>query len=335
MKLLLVIPCFNEEASLPTTISRLTDYLNELLDRRIVASDSQIAFVDDGSSDATWSIIESASSANAAIAGIKLSRNRGHQSALLAGLLTVDADVVVSLDADLQDDVNVIEEMIAAAVSGYDVVVGVRVDRSSDTVFKRTSARLFYWLLPLLGVQSVPGHADYRLMTRRAIEALRQFPEVNLFLRGMVPLIGFRTKTVQYRRLPRLQGATKYSLRKMIALAIEAVTSFSTVPLQFIGALGLVIFVGTMAVSVWAAWTRIFTDTAVPGWASTVLPLYFLGGVQLLGIGVLGVYLGKIYQEVKRRPRYIVEQTIGLESEARVSDISGQCDRFADNPEPQ
>ena len=335
MKLHLVIPCFNEEASLPTTISRLTEYLDELIDRRIVAPGSQITFVDDGSSDATWSIIECASSGNAFVSGIKLSRNRGHQSALLAGLLTVDGDIVASLDADLQDDVSVIEEMIAAATSGYDIVVGVRVDRSSDSIFKRTTARLFYRLLPVLGVQSVPGHADYRLMTRRAIEALRQYPEVNLFLRGLVPLIGFRTKTVQYRRLPRLQGTTKYSLRKMIALAIEAVTSFSTVPLQFVGILGLVIFLGTMAVSAWAAWIRIFTDSAVPGWASTVLPLYFLGGVQLLGIGVLGVYLGKIYQEVKRRPRYIVEQTIGLESESRVGDIDRPSGRFVKTLESQ
>jgi glycosyltransferase involved in cell wall biosynthesis len=334
MKLHLVIPCFNEEASLPTTISRLTEYLGELISRRIVAPGSQITFVDDGSSDGSWSLIERASS-DSSISGIKLSRNQGHQSALLAGLLTVDGDIVVSLDADLQDDVSVIEEMIAAAVSGYDIVVGVRVDRSSDSIFKRTTARLFYWLLPVLGVQSVPGHADYRLMTRRGIEALRQYPEVNLFLRGLVPLIGFRTKTVQYRRLPRLQGATKYSLRKMIALAIEAVTSFSTVPLQFIGILGLVIFLGTMAVSAWAAWIRIFTDSAVPGWASTVLPLYFLGGVQLLGIGVLGVYLGKIYQEVKRRPRYIVEQTIGIEADAGVGDIVGQRYRSVNTSELQ
>ncbi len=335
MKLHLVIPCFNEGASLPATISRLTQYLGELIGRRVVAPGSQMTFVDDGSSDGTWSIIESASSRNSFISGIKLSRNQGHQSALLAGLLTVDGDIVVSLDADLQDDVSVIEEMIAAAVSGYDVVVGVRVDRSSDSIFKRMTARLFYRLLPVLGVQAVPGHADYRLMSRRAIEALRQYPEVNLFLRGLVPLIGFQTKAVQYRRLPRLQGATKYSLRKMIALAIEAVTSFSIVPLQFIGLLGLVIFLGTIAVSVWAAWIRIFTDSAVPGWASIVLPLYLLGGVQLLGIGVLGVYLGKIYQEVKRRPRYIVEQTIGLAPVSGVRDMDGRRYGSIDTPGSQ
>lgn len=320
---------------IPLFISRLTEYLGDLIGRRIVAPGSQITFVDDGSSDGTWSIIERASYGNSSISGIKLSRNQGHQSALLAGLLTVDGDIVVSLDADLQDDVNVIEEMIAAAASGYGIVVGVRVDRPNDSIFKRTTASFFYWMLPVLGVQSVPGHADYRLMSRRAIEALRQFPEVNLFLRGLVPLIGFRTKTLQYRRLPRLQGATKYSLRKMIALAIEAVTSFSTVPLQFIGVLGLMIFLGTMAVSAWAAWVRIFTDGAVPGWASIVLPLYFLGGVQLLGIGVLGVYLGKIYQEVKRRPRYIVEQTIGLEAGVGVGDTDGQCSKSANTLEPQ
>lgn len=312
MKLDIIIPCFNEEASLPSTISSITEYLAKLIDRRIVSAGSQITFVDDGSRDGTWSIVQCASREHTLISGIKLSRNQGHQNALLAGLLTVDGDVVVSLDADLQDDMHVIEDMIVASDSGFDIVVGARFDRPDDSFFKRASSRVFYWSMPVLGVESVSGHADFRLMTRRAIEALRNFPEVNLFLRGLVPLLGFRTKIVQYKRLPRQHGTTKYSLNKMFALGIDGVTSFSVVPLQFIGVLGLVIFLGTTVVSAWAAWTRFFTDSAVPGWASTVLPLYFLGGVQLLGTGVLGVYLGKIYQEVKRRPRYIIEQTIGF-----------------------
>ncbi len=307
-----VVPCFNEQEVLPETARRLLALLQRLSAAGKVAAGSRVVFVDDGSRDATWSIIEQLAAADARCAGVKLTRNRGHQNALLAGLFTAGGDVLVSIDADLQDDVEAIEAMLDRHAGGADIVYGVRSTREADTAFKRGSAAAFYRLMRWLGTESVDNHADYRLMSRRAVECLRQYPEVNLYLRGIVPTLGFRSEVVTYARAPRLAGESKYPLRRMLGLALDAVTSFSTVPLRLITLAGFVIFAGSMAVTLWALWVRFFTPDAVPGWTSIVLPMYFLGGVQILCIGVLGEYLGKAYRETKRRPRFFVEKTLGI-----------------------
>jgi glycosyltransferase involved in cell wall biosynthesis len=247
------------------------------------------------------------------VVGIKLSRNRGHQNALLAGLFHAEGDAVVSIDADLQDDLEAIEKMLDHYHRGCDVVYGVRERRQSDSFFKRLSAESFYRLLSAMGAQTIFNHADYRLMSRRAVDALRGFREVNLYLRGIVPLIGFRSAVVEYERSSRFAGESKYPLRKMLALALDAITSFSVVPLRFISLIGFLVFAGSMAVTAWALWVALVSDKAVPGWASIVLPMYFLGGVQLLALGAIGEYLGKLYVETKSRPRFFVEQVVGGE----------------------
>jgi glycosyltransferase involved in cell wall biosynthesis len=306
----IVVPCYNEEEVLPETARRLTQLLQEMMADGLVAAGSQVVFVDDGSSDRTWSLIEALASEDARVGGIKLSRNRGHQNALLAGLYTCDADVVLSVDADLQDDIRVIPEMIQAYARGAQIVYGVRNDRSSDGFFKRASAQGFYRLINALGAESIYNHADFRLMSRRAVEALKGFREVNLFLRGMVPLIGFKSAIVYYTRSERFAGESKYPLRKMLALGLDAVTSFSVAPLRFITGIGVLVFVLSILMGLWTLWVKLFTDHAVPGWASTMLPIYFLGGIQILSIGILGEYLGKVYQETKGRPRYIIEKHV-------------------------
>ena len=242
----------------------------------------------------------------------RLSRNIGHQNALLAGLFTIDADATVSIDADMQDDAAAIDQMVEQYIQGADIVYGVRDDRTTDTLFKRTTAHVFYRLMAFLGVDIVYNHADYRLMSRRAVEVLKEFQEVNLFLRGIVPLIGFRSAVVYYKRSERFAGDTKYSLRKMLSLALEGVTSFSVTPLRIITSLGLLIFAFSMLMSLYVFSIKIFTNTAVPGWASTVLPIYLLGGIQIFCIGIIGEYIGRIYREVKARPRYIIEKFINL-----------------------
>lgn len=309
-QLTIVVPCYNEEEVLPETVARLSMLLERLRKAGRIAAASAIVFIDDGSRDGTWELIERLSRQDERVRGIKLSRNRGHQNALLAGLFTTEGDVLVSVDADLQDDVEVIEEMLQQHAQGMQVVYGVRNDRSSDGLFKRASALGFYRLIRALGVESVHNHADFRLMSRRAVEALKDFREVNLFLRGIVPLIGFKSSVVYYTRAERLAGVSKYPLRKMLALALDAVTSFSVVPLRLISALGFLVFLFSAGMGVWTLWIRIFTDRAVPGWTSTLLPIYVLGGLQILCIGVLGEYLGKVYQETKRRPRYIIEKVL-------------------------
>jgi polyisoprenyl-phosphate glycosyltransferase len=270
--------------------------------------------VDDGSLDTTWSLIAGFVSAGLPVVGIKLSRNRGHQNAVVAGLFSAKGDAIVSVDADLQDDLGTIEKMLDHLRDGCDIVYGVRERRHTDTFFKKSSAETFYRLMSALGAQTVFNHADYRLMSRRAVEALREFREVKLYLRGIVPLIGFRSAVVEYERSPRYAGESKYPFRKMLALALDAVTSFSVVPLRLISLLGLLIFAGSMAVTLWALWVALFSDHAVPGRASVVLPMYFLGGVQLLALGVIGEYLGKLYVETKSRPRYFIEQIVGESS---------------------
>jgi glycosyltransferase involved in cell wall biosynthesis len=306
----IVVPCYNEEAVLAESCRQFVSLLERLISVGKIAPASQIVFVDDGSRDKTWTLIEEEATRRSHVAGIKLSRNRGHQNAVLAGLMWSSADVVITIDADLQDDINVIETMIDKYLQGNEIVYGVRNDRTSDSVFKRNSAEFFYKLLAWFGVDLVHNHADFRLMSRKIIDALREYNEVNLYLRGIIPLIGFKATTVEYVRKERFAGETKYPLKKMIKLAGEAITSFSTVPLQMITMLGFLVFGCSLLVGAWVIWTAIFTNHAVPGWASTVFPLTLLGGIQLLCLGVIGAYLGKIYGETKSRPRYFVECTV-------------------------
>ncbi|HVN41896.1 MAG TPA: glycosyltransferase family 2 protein, partial [Steroidobacteraceae bacterium] len=315
LNLAIVVPCYNEQEALPHTLPELAAVRERLIRAGRISADSRIYFVDDGSRDDTWRTIERFVAAGEPVVGIKLSRNRGHQNALLAGLLSARGDALISVDADLQDDLGVIDTMVERYSQGIDVVYGVRKSRATDSFFKRFTAETFYRLLTWMGVQTIHNHADYRLMSRRAIEALREYPEVNLYLRGIVPLIGFETCTVEYDRSPRVAGETKYPFRKMLALAVQAVTSFSIMPLRLIALMGLVVFVGSLFVSAWTLWVALVAHRTVPGWTSTVLPIYFLGGAQLLSLGVIGEYLGKIYLEAKQRPRFLVEQVIGVPTE--------------------
>lgn len=310
MKLGLVIPCYNEEEVIGETILRLTELLKRLVEAGKVVPESRMYFVDDGSRDRTWSLITESCSKNGFVKGVKLSRNRGHQNALLAGLSVAEGDALISLDADLQDDIEAISLMVDAYHEGYEVVYGVRRAREVDTAFKRSTAQMFYKLMAALGVETVHDHADYRLLSRRALQALGEFTEVNMFLRGVIPLLGFKSKKVYYSRGARFAGESKYPLRKMLAFAIEGITSFSVAPLRFITFAGISISLGTLAMSGWIVAIRIFTSAAIPGWASTTLPIYFLGGVQLFSIGVLGEYLGKTYMEIKRRPRFFIEEVL-------------------------
>jgi glycosyltransferase involved in cell wall biosynthesis len=310
VRLGIVVPCYNEEAVLPETARRLLALLSGMVSAGHVAAESKIFFVDDGSIDRTWPLIEALSRQHPNIAGIKLARNCGHQHALLAGLYTAEGDALVSIDADLQDDTRVIEQMVEDFRNGAHVVYGVRRRRGADSLFKRLTAKTFYRLMSLLGAESIYNHADYRLMSRRAVEELKQFKEVNLFLRGIVPLIGFKSTIAYYDRTERFAGESKYPFRKMAALALDAITSFSVVPLRLITLVGFVVFLLTILIICWVLYVRIFTTHAVPGWASTVLPIYFVSGIQILCIGIIGEYLGKIYSEVKQRPRYIIEKLV-------------------------
>ncbi|HYP79921.1 MAG TPA: glycosyltransferase family 2 protein [Steroidobacteraceae bacterium] len=309
MRLSVVIPCYNEEAALADSVREVRHALDALESTGKVSAGSQIWLVDDGSRDGTWPLIEALSATDPLVVGMKLSRNRGHQHALLAGLLSADGDAVISMDADLQDDLGVLEEMVDAWLAGHEIVYGVRRNRTEDTLFKRWTARRYYGLLRLLGVDVVPDHAEFRLMGRKALEALAEYPEANLFLRGLIPQLGFRSAQVLYDRRLRLAGETKYPLRRMVGLGIDGITSFSAVPLRLIAATGAILFVLSSLVALWVIAIRVFTDRAVPGWASITLPIYALGGVQLLSLGVVGEYVAKIYLEVKRRPRYIIERT--------------------------
>ncbi len=311
MMLSVVVPCYNEEAVLPETARRLVALLDELVGNGRVDSSSHVIFVDDGSRDRTWALIEELSNRHPRVRGLKLSRNRGHQNALLAGLLAAEGDAVVTVDADLQDDLGAIAEMLDAHTRGAEVVYGVRKHRSTDTLFKRFTAEAYYRMLARMGVEIIFNHADYRLLGRRAVEALRQFGESNLFLRGIIPQLGFPSAIVYYDRAERFAGESKYPLGKMLAFAWQGVTSFSAAPLRMITGLGVLISLASFAVTVWAVWIRLFSDSAVPGWASTVVPMYLLGGVQLLCIGIIGEYLAKIYMETKRRPQFFVERYSG------------------------
>ena len=307
----IVVPCYNEVEVLPETNSRLIALLDRMLTAGLVADGSGLHYVDDGSRDGTWPLIERLAAADGRVHGHKLSRNQGHQAAVLAGLLTVQGDALISIDADLQDDVNVIEAMVREFSAGAEVVYGVRDSRATDSIFKRRSALLYYGLMKRMGVDLVHNHADFRLMGRQAVEALRQFGEVNIFLRGIVPLIGYRAATVKYDRAERFAGASKYPFRKMLAFALEGVTSFSVVPLRLITLLGLLVSMFSFGMIVFAFYATLLKHAALPGWASTIVPIYFLGGIQLLAIGVLGEYVAKIYLETKGRPRFFIERSTG------------------------
>ena len=307
--LYVVIPCYNEEKVLPETAPIFKEVVEHLTSDKLIDKESKILFVNDGSNDATWDIIEDLSSKDAVYAGISLSKNRGHQNALLAGLMESrkKCDIAISIDCDGQDDITKIRDMVCKYEDGYDIVYGVRSSRETDTMFKRLSAEGFYKLLNSMGVEAVFNHGDYRLMSARALDALSQFSEVNLFLRGMVPLLGFKNTTVEYTRQKRVAGKSHYSLRKMMKLAFNGITSLSTTPIHIISVLGIVFsFIGLIGI-IWAIVSAAMGLT-VAGWTSLVCIVCLLGGLQLLALGIIGEYIGKLYLESKHRPRYIIEK---------------------------
>jgi len=310
IRLSIVVPCYNEEDVLPETYSAITSKIIQLQKSNKISDSSKIYFVDDGSTDKTWDIIEKLVSDKKDVAGIKLSRNYGHQNALMAGLFLVEGDAIITIDADLQDDIDIIEEMVDAYFNGSEIVYGVRKQRDKDTMFKRGSANAFYKLMKLMGVDIIFNHSDYRLMSRNAVECLKKFEERNLFLRGIIPLLGLSTSKVYYDRIERIYGESKYSLGKMLNFAWEGITSFSIIPLRLISLLGVSFSFFAVAISIWVLYIKIYTDRAIPGWASLSLPLLIIGAVQLLAIGVVGEYIGKIYLESKHRPRYLIEKVI-------------------------
>ena len=303
-----VIPCYNEEAVLPETVKELTKVLEGMKEQGLADQKSRMLFVDDGSRDQTWKLISKYHEENHWVSGLKLSHNRGHQNALLSGLMTAKevADCAISLDADLQDDVNVLPQFVEKYQEGCDVVYGVRNKRETDTFFKRTTAEGFYKVMQKLGVDIVFNHADYRLMSRRALEALSEYKEVNLFLRGIVPLIGYKSEYVYYDRHERFAGESKYPLKKMISFAVDGITSFSVKPLKIISNLGILVSILSIFGLIYALISH-FTGNAVSGWTAIVCSIWLLGGIQMLCLGVVGTYVGKIYSEVKGRPRFKIE----------------------------
>ncbi|AWP38487.1 glycosyltransferase [Heyndrickxia coagulans] len=310
-KLTIVVPCYNEEAVLHETMKQLSEVLESLIQSKLIAKDSTLLFVDDGSRDKTWQIIESASARHPFVKGIKLSRNAGHQNALLAGLTVASehSDCVISIDADLQDDIRAIRDFMEKYWKGYDIVYGVRDSRETDTWFKRTSAQGFYWLMGKMGIQLVPNHADFRLMSKRTLEELLKYKEANLFLRGIIPLLGFPSTKVYYDRKERMAGESKYPLKKMLAFALDGITSFSITPVRFVTALGFVTFILSAFVGLYALIEELAGHT-VSGWASLIISIWLLGGLELMAVGLIGEYIGKIFKEVKRRPRYTIETNL-------------------------
>lgn len=308
--LAIVVPCYNEEESLPKTIRVLNDLIDHLITVDKVTTDSKIYLVDDGSKDKTWEILQTTALENAKVVGIKLSRNKGHQNALYAGLCTTTEDISVSIDADLQDDPSNIEAMVDEYLKGSEVVYGVRSARKTDTFFKRFTAEGYYHTMRAMGVDLVFNHADFRLLSKRALEALKEYKESNLFLRGIVREVGFKSSVVEYERQARELGESKYPLKKMLSFAWKGITAFSTMPLRMITLLGLCSAFASFALILWVIGIRFFSDNAVPGWASILLPLLFIGSVQLLCLGVIGEYLSKIYEEVKNRPKYHISDIV-------------------------
>lgn len=317
--LYLVIPCYNEQEVLPETAARLTEKLTAMIQRGKISPESRMVFVDDGSKDRTWALIEELHRSNSLADGIKMSRNRGHQNALYGGLMTVkdSCDFAISMDADLQDDIDVLDQFVDRYYEGYEIVYGVRSSRKKDSFFKRFTAQSFYKMMRMFGVELVYNHADYRLMSRRAIGELEKFKEVNLFLRGVVPLIGLKSCTVEYERQKRFAGESKYPLAKMLAFATDGITSFSIKPIRLITSLGLLIFVVSIIMLIYFLIVYFFGQT-VSGWASTVISIWAIGGLQMMALGVIGEYIGKIYMESKGRPKFIVEQYLHREGDDSV-----------------
>ncbi|MFV0400201.1 MAG: glycosyltransferase family 2 protein [Oscillospiraceae bacterium] len=315
--LYVVVPCYNEEEVLPETSFRLKNKLDSLEQRGKISSKSRILFVDDGSKDNTWKLIEGLHKDDPDhFSGLKLSRNKGHQNALMAGLMEAKsrADMVVSMDADLQDDIGVIDGFVDKYHQGCDVVYGVRSDRKRDSGFKRFTAQSFYKIMGLLGVNLVYNHADCRLMSRRALEGLAEFKEVNLFLRGIVPLVGYKSDMVEYSRGERFAGESKYPLRKMLAFAWDGVTSFSVKPIRFITVLGFIVLLISLGLMIYT-FVRNLTGNTVPGWSTLMGSIWLLGGLQIFSLGIVGEYVGKIYQEAKGRPKYIIETLLDKEED--------------------
>lgn len=311
-----IIPCYNEEDVLKETAERLSTKVEGLVKQKKINTNSRIIFVDDGSKDKTWEIIKNLSEKKSVFGGIKLSRNRGHQNALLSGLLTVkdNCDAVISMDADLQDDIEAVEKFIEKFDEGCDVVYGVRSERKKDTAFKKYTAQSFYKIMSKLGVDIVYNHADYRLMSRRAIDALEDFKEVNLFLRGIVPLIGYKSDIVLYERDERFAGESKYPLKKMISFALEGITSFSVKPIRMVFLTGVVVFSISLFILLYSLIQWRLGNT-ITGWTTTVASIWAIGGIQILCIGIVGEYIGKIYMETKSRPKFIIETYINNNSE--------------------
>ena len=317
VKLYVVVPCYNEEEVLPETSKQMLELFGRMKDDGLISSQSRIIFIDDGSKDKTWSLIYGYSMEHKEIGGIKLAHNAGHQNALLSGLMTVkdQCDCAISIDADLQDDINVIPEMVRKfRDEGCDVVYGVRNKRDTDTFFKRTTAEGFYHIMQAMGVNVVFNHADYRLMSARALKTLSEFPERNLFLRGMVPLVGYKSDCVYYSRHERFAGESKYPLKKMLSFAFDGITSFSISPIRLISALGAIVCIISIIMAIYTIVAKI-TGHSNSGWASLMISIWFLGGVELLAVGLIGEYIGKMYKEVKRRPRYIIEAYVNNSDE--------------------
>lgn len=308
-KLYMVIPCYNEQEVLPETSKRLKEKLSTLVKAGKIDPESRIIFVNDGSKDRTWEIIRRLHEEDPVFGGVNLSRNRGHQNALLAGLMTVKdhADMAISMDADLQDDINAIDEMVEKYLNGTDIVYGVRSSRAKDTFFKKATAEGFYKLMNTMGVNTVFNHADYRLMSKRALEGLAEFREVNLFLRGIVPMIGYSTDMVYYERGERFAGESKYPLGKMLSFAIEGITSLSTKPIRMITFLGFFIFLVSIGILIYSL-VRHFMGATIVGWTTLMVSVWAIGGLILLSLGVVGEYIGKIYLETKARPRFLIEE---------------------------
>jgi polyisoprenyl-phosphate glycosyltransferase len=302
----LVVPCKNEEQVLPQSAKALLAKVESLIDRELIGGASKIYFVDDGSTDGTWACICHLAESDGRFEGIKLTRNFGHQYAVYAGLMHADGDALISIDADLQDDVDAIDEMVQQHIQGSEIVYGVRADRRSDRKFKRWTAAIHYWLSGRLGVRTVPDHADFRLLSRRAVSILGRYRETNLYLRGVIPLLGLQSSEVRYTRGRRLAGESKYGLKDMLGLSVQGLTSFSIVPLRVISLVGLFVFLVSTLFGLWALYAAV---TGSPKWSPSGIPTYLLGGLQILAIGVVGEYIGKMYMEVKNRPTYLIERT--------------------------
>ncbi|NLP21323.1 MAG: glycosyltransferase family 2 protein [Erysipelotrichaceae bacterium] len=308
-KLIIVIPCYNEQEVLPITAPMFLEKINSLINQKLISSDSKIMFVNDGSKDNTWNIIQDLAKSNDKYIGITQSRNRGHQSTVLAGLMEAKdmCDITISIDCDGQDDINAMDEMVKEYLNGCDVVYGVRNDRETDTAFKKNTAQAFYKILNFLGAEVVYNHADYRLLSSRFLNEFANFEEVNIFLRGMVPLVGFKSTSVYYKREERIAGESKYPLSKMLGLAIDGITSLSIKPIRIITSIGVIVSLISFILMIWAV-IQYFKGDVISGWSSTVVILTFLGGIQILSIGLVGEYIGKIYMESKNRPRYIISE---------------------------